>query len=449
MSARRAQRTTAIAVLVGLGIVLLNLALGLLYRDTRRGIEAELGARLESVVALLGELVDSDLVARAALEPAAASRADSLPGLPAQAASDSLRSRLRTVVDAVDLANVRVYDASGTAFLEIAAAGRPATTAELDPASVLAALTGSTVHGEPFESGGEFLMTGYAPVRDAGGAIVAAIAVEADARFFASVRRLRFATIGIAMLSALVLVGLGLGFARMQASLERAEIALQRAETLAAMGRLAAGIAHEIRNPLGIINATAARLKRRYDDPVAPDERFDYIAEEVDRMNGILTGYLNFARDEPSILRALDLVPVLQRSLRLAAPELEAAHIDLQVEAPASCAIRGDAQRLQQVVLNLVLNAVQAMSNGGRLRVRLRASGDDAALEFTDSGPGFAAGSSERWFEPFVTTKEKGSGLGLTVARRIVEEHGGRIALGAAADTGGARVEVTLPLAER
>jgi len=436
MRASRSQRTMAIAVLVALGIVVLNLALALQYRESRRGLEAELGRRLENVVAVLAQLVDPQLVQRAARE---------IPTVQAAGPSDSLRTLLRDLADTTDLANIRVYDHDGVGFLEVTGFGRETSPEVLDPSSVIAALTGSTVHGEPFESGGEFLMAGYAPVRDAAGTPFAVVAVEADARFFAAISRLRVAMISSALLSAIVLVGLGLTFARLQSSLQRAEAAVQRAETLAAMGRMAAGIAHEIRNPLGIINATAARLKKRYDNPAAPDERFGYIAEEVERLNAILTGYLNFARDEPSEQRPLDLVAVVERSLRWAAPELEANAVQAALDLPASCPVSGDAQRLQQLILNLVLNAVQAMPQGGRMAIRLATHDGRACLTMDDTGPGFPPGARQRFFEPFVTTKEKGSGLGLAIARRIVEEHAGRITLGDAPH-GGARVEIELPL---
>jgi two-component system sensor histidine kinase HydH len=287
-------------------------------------------------------------------------------------------------------------------------------------------------------------MEGYAPLQNAQESPFAVVAVEADARFFGGLRRLRNMLVGIGGLSVLLLVGLGLFLVRMEASLGRAEAAVQRAETLAAMGRMAAGIAHEIRNPLGIIQATAARLKKRYDNPAQPDEKFDYIADEVERLNAIVTGYLNFAKEEESRLEPLDLVPVLHRTLRLMGPELEGPGVALEVETPETCTVRGDAQRLQQVMMNLVLNSVQAMPQGGRLRVQLSNDNGGAQLSFSDSGPGIPAGVRERLFEPFFTTKAQGSGLGLTVARRIVEQHGGRITL-AEAELGGARVEISLP----
>ena len=158
---------------------------------------------------------------------------------------------------------------------------------------------------------------------------------------------------------------------RAQARLARAEAAVQRAETLATMGRMAASIAHEIRNPLGIIRATATRLKKLYDTPDSPDEKFGYIADEVDRLSNGLVGYLGFARDEPPRLVALDLAALVQGTLRLMQPEPDAARVTLATDLPPTCTVRGDTQWLRQMLMNLVLNAVQAMDGGGRLHVQV------------------------------------------------------------------------------
>jgi len=447
MARQGSRRTLGIPVLVGVAIMVLNLALGLLYRDSRHNLETELARRLENAAAVLGTTLDAGLIERARIEYESVLVRGAPPeSLLVAPAYDSLRTLLRDVADHSELANVRVFDDQGAGIVDLAAGSLLGYAPEaLDPAGVFAALAGSNAHSDLYQSGTEYLMAGYAPVRDAEGVPVAVVAVEADARFFAALRRLRFAMAASAALSVLVLIGLGLTFARLQGSLRRAEAAVLHAERLAAMGRMAAGIAHEIRNPLGIIKATNARLRKRYDDPAQPNERFVYIDEEVDRLNGILTGYLQFARDEPPQLRPLDLVPLVERGLRLARPELEATGVDVALELPASCRVRGDAQRLQQVILNLVLNSVQAMPEGGRLEVRLTAAATEARIAFTDTGPGFSQAVRARLFEPFVTTKEKGSGLGLAVAQRIIEQHGGSIGV-SDARAGGATVEIRLPL---
>ena len=450
-----ALRTLLVAVFVAAALTILNLALWVQYRNTRRDLTAELARRLENVAMALGSLLDSEQLVDAWLEQqSAGNAADSLGALPdsvagagdaltATARSILLRAQLAKIVAMTNLANITLYDPDGRPFLDAVSGAQPIDD-PLDHPGVLAALTGNAAHTPLYRSGSEYFMSGYAPVprRE----LPFAVGVEADARFFAGLRTVRGSLFAVGAFSVLGLVAAGLFFARLQSRLARAETAMQRAETLASMGRMTAGIAHEIRNPLGIIRATAARLKKRYDDPARPDERFDFIAEEVDRLNAVLSGYLGFARDEPPQMEKLDLVPLLERAFRLMQPELENPPVRLEMDLAAPCSIQGDRQRLQQVVMNLVLNSAQAMPEGGTLHVRLRVENGQACLTFADTGPGIPPSLRERVFEPFFTTREKGSGLGLTVVRRIVEEHGGSIGL----DTGtggGARVDIRLPLA--
>jgi signal transduction histidine kinase len=443
MRSIRAGRGLGVAVFVTACVVILNLALWLQYRATRNDLEAELALRLENVARVVGLGLDAERLADAWLVNTASSLElpDSLI-----VAAEALRSDLVAIVEATNLANMTLYDSDGRPFMDVVSTGRGEPFADpLYAAEVLAALTGAAAHTPLYRSGTEYLMSGYAPVR---GDATFAVGVEADARFFSGLRRLRDSLLLIGAASVASLAALGVFFARMQARLTRTRAALQRSESLASMGRMTAGIAHEIRNPLGIIRATATRLKKQYDDPDEPDERFDYIPEEVDRLNMVLTRYLSFARDEPPQLEPLQLVPIVQRTLKLMEPEIQDANVQLETHLPEGCWVRGDAQRLQQLLLNLVLNSMQAMPEGGTLTVSLRNAEAGVCLDLQDSGPGIPALDRERVFEPFFTTKEQGSGLGMTVVQRIAEQHHGEVQVGEG-PSGGARVQVRLPRIER
>lgn len=466
MPPTRSSRTFAALLFLAGSVAILNVTLWLQYRDTRAALEGELARRLESLAQTLGVTLDPQQVVSAwyghTQVPASRDGApeSAVPGSfaaegasPENVVADSLwpiadaqllRGQLLAILEAADLANITLYDQDGRSFLD--AAHTTSAPLQQDPlyrAEVLAALRGSPAHTPLYRSGSEYLMSGFAPLQ---GDLSFAVGVEADAPFFVGLRRLGQSLLGLGAGSVAVLVVLGILHMRAQARLARAEAAVQRAETLAAMGRMAAAIAHEIRNPLGIIRATATRLKKVYASPDAPDEKFDYIADEVDRLSTVLDGYLGFARDEPPRLVALDLVTLVQGTLRLMQPELEAARVTLVTDLPANCAVRGDMQRLRQMLMNLVLNAVQAMDGGGSLHVQLQAEDPFVCLALTDTGRGIPPALRTRVFEPFFTTREQGSGLGLAIVQRIVAEHGGRIRLEAPA-AGGTRVEVRLPRA--
>jgi signal transduction histidine kinase len=207
------------------------------------------------------------------------------------------------------------------------------------------------------------------------------------------------------------------------------------------MGRMAAGIAHEIRNPLGIIRATTERLGRRHPGDAA---QFGSITDEVDRLAGILAGYLAFAADRPSQLEPIDLVPLVQGAVALDQPALAEAGIRLESALTVATApILGDPARLRQVLLNLIVNAKQAMPRGGQVTVKLAAdaTGDGFVLQVADEGVGIPRGQLREVWKPFFTSKPDGSGLGLAIVRRIVGEHRSTIRISSEENRG---TEVTI-----
>jgi signal transduction histidine kinase len=201
------------------------------------------------------------------------------------------------------------------------------------------------------------------------------------------------------------------------------------AEELAAVGTLVAGLAHEIGTPMGVIQGHAEMLE----SSVADDQgrwRLETIREQIDRISEIIQTLLNMARPQPLQRGPVDLAEVIRSSLDFMAERLRRSRIDVSSELDDLEPIQGDRQKLQQLFLNLFLNAADAMPEGGTLRASLAADGDDTVrLTIADSGTGIPAGDLDRIFEPFYSTKPsgKGSGLGLMVARTIVEEHGGSI----------------------
>ncbi len=231
-------------------------------------------------------------------------------------------------------------------------------------------------------------------------------------------------------------------YAQLQASIEQ----VRRADRLSALGELSAGLAHEIRNPLGALEGAVQILQR----PELPSETREEFAEmagkEVGRLKSLLTQFLDFARPQPPQRILIEPALLLDSIARLAAETAKLAHVDICVEAPETAPMAVDSEQIRQVLLNLVLNAVQAMPEGGRITLRSHQDGRFIILEVIDQGPGIGAENIERIFDPFFTTRPAGTGLGLSIAHQIVHGHGGEISVRNNADRG-ATFAVTLPLA--
>jgi two-component system NtrC family sensor kinase len=221
-------------------------------------------------------------------------------------------------------------------------------------------------------------------------------------------------------------------FNAMAASLDRQQRELRSAERLAAVGRISAQITHEIRNPLNAIGLNAELLGEELDGleprPKAALQLLSVIGREADRLEAVAEEYLKFARLPRASPAPLDVAELLGGLLDFLAPELTAARVevirDVATDLPR---LEGDEAQLRAVVLNLVRNSREAMAGGGVLTVRARRSEGGLEIAVSDTGAGMAPDVLARIFEPFYTTKERGTGLGLAYSRRVVEEHGGSI----------------------
>jgi signal transduction histidine kinase len=211
--------------------------------------------------------------------------------------------------------------------------------------------------------------------------------------------------------------------------LQQREREVRRSEQLAAVGQLAAGVAHEIRNPLTSIKILIQAGREDLEAHGFPDEDLQVIEDEIRRMERTLRTFLDFARP-PRLERApLDLVPLVQRTLRLVAGRAERQGVAVSFHHPADpVPIDADAEQLQQVLVNLALNALDVMPHGGSLEVSLWTPHDGLVeLSVRDTGQGITPELIPRLFQPFVSTKDTGLGMGLVVSRRIVEDHGGTL----------------------
>lgn len=217
-------------------------------------------------------------------------------------------------------------------------------------------------------------------------------------------------------------------------------------ERLAALGELSAGIAHEIRNPLGAIHGFVELLGRRTDDPAA-QKIITNILREVGALNHIVTDFLTFAREPPPILELCDAEMVLTDAVSLAVPEGSEPPIEVSIQVADDVpAIPLDPAQVRRALVNILQNGVIAMGDeGGRLTAQLQVQGDGLAFRIHDSGPGIPEEVGDKVFNPFFTTRPEGTGLGLAIANKVVEGHGGRIHV-ENPKGGGARFTLWFPL---
>ncbi|HEY1584970.1 MAG TPA: ATP-binding protein, partial [Polyangia bacterium] len=229
--------------------------------------------------------------------------------------------------------------------------------------------------------------------------------------------------------------------------LRRMEVAMQRAERLAAVGRLAAGIAHEIRNPLAAISGSIELLRQTAEAEGAREnkELMSIVIREVDRLNGLITELLEFARPRALETERLDVAATMAEMLKVFENDKRLGDARVELVADGAPLVEADAAQLRQVVWNLLRNAAEA-APGQPIRVDVRAEGELVALTIRDGGPGIAAEHRARIFEPFFSTKDGGTGLGLATVHRIVDEHKGAVEIDCP-DGGGTAVTVRLPRA--
>ena len=237
--------------------------------------------------------------------------------------------------------------------------------------------------------------------------------------------------------------------ARANRSLQEAQAEVRRAERLAALGQLTAGLAHELRNPLGTMKTSAEMLARQVaQENAIAKEMAGFIASEVDRTNSLITRFLDFARPQHLKLETADIAALLDGAIGRFEREQKDMGTSVTVfknYSPDVPPVRFDAQLMERVVSNLLVNAAQASPPGGIVTVKTLSDQDEVEVAVIDRGSGIDPKNIENIFNPFFTTKSDGIGFGLAIISKIVDEHGGRITVESALGEGSV-FRVFLPL---
>lgn len=251
-----------------------------------------------------------------------------------------------------------------------------------------------------------------------------------------SAGRVRTPLIGVAAVGIAVLLGLLVAAGLLARSImARGQLArdvaleLERRRSLESLGLVAAGLAHEIRNPLGAIRGYTQLLHEQAGDADSR-ERAGLMLPELDRVAERLEEFLGFARKRKPAASPVDLDALAAEVVTLFRPDADAAGITLSSEGSSDrTVVEGDPAELKELITNLVLNAVQACAGGGKVVVRTARAANGVELTVVDDGPGIREEDLPRLFEPYFTTKDRGSGLGLAISRRIAEDHGAALTL--------------------
>ncbi|HEX9294474.1 MAG TPA: ATP-binding protein [Polyangiaceae bacterium] len=341
---------------------------------------------------------------------------------------EELERRYRALVEAADVL-ILALDHDGKVAL-------------INPrVAALAALPAATATGEPFvqrfvapEDRDRFAQA-VAGARDAEQPRVPAPhGVEVEAGFLdgrGGVRRIRWHLSGVrdARGELDLVYGIGLDVTERRALERRAA----DAEALSAMGSLALGLAHEVRNPLNAAVLQLHLLTRGLDrlaDEKAREtmrSRVTIIEGEIGRLERLLTEFLELARPRGIRHEPVDVAQLVREVLEFQAEALNSHHVELLTDIAAGCIATGDSEKLRQVIINLLVNALDAMPEEGTLSVKVSSSRSSISIEIADTGPGIDPSILPEIFDPFFTTKEAGTGLGLSIVRKIVDQHGGRI----------------------
>lgn len=199
----------------------------------------------------------------------------------------------------------------------------------------------------------------------------------------------------------------------------------ERNQRLIAMGEMSAKIVHEIRNPLCSISLYASMLEKELED-ISKKELVNGIAIGIDNLNSILNNMLYFARPNKPVMKPINLKDLVENCIKMFMPLIKTKKIEIK-QSLKNCLINGDAELLKQAIVNIIINAIQAMHEGGKLLISIVENEDVNTIEIRDTGCGIDENIIEKIFNPFFSTKDKGTGLGLAIASTIMQAHSGYI----------------------
>jgi|GEM_PF-271476 len=440
------RRRLAFALLIGAFLALLvsfNLIQFLFLRQISNQLEEELGRRLISIAKLISDIIETEY-----LDPFGSLPQDELRLI-------ILRDRLLNLRRQHELEGLYLIDRKFNVLLDSSPFGKtplPRSYLRADSSSIGKAWeTGVPVTSPLHAVGNQHFKSAFAPIRNLQGQTVAVLVTEANAYFFLLLDRYRQTFYASVVASAGLFILFGGLLAYALRLLMQSQERLLQSERLAMMGQMAAVLAHEIRNPLGIIRGTADILRSRYNPAEKPDPLFEYIPDEINRLNKLVSDFLFLSREHPLQKTRGNLNQLIETVISRLKTDPSFHEIDFHLELAGELPdFDFDPSGIEQVLMNLIKNGCQAMDGEGRLDIRTSLKntrkGLWAEVTVRDYGKGIE-GDPEQVFAPFYTTKSTGSGLGMAISKKIVEQHGGTIKIESSPGKGTA-VVFRLPVQE-
>ncbi len=413
----------AIVIFAALLLIFFNFSQWYLYVQMKHLLEARVSRDVRSLAESTAERVDPFVVREIA------------SGEYLLADYAELVSMLDDVRQANELLSINLYDTEGEDLLASPGDSTGVEGESLNLTEFTSAAAGIAITTPIYRSDTLYLLSAFAPIYDFGDSVIAILHAEAGYAVFETIedfkRNIVFMNVG----SILFMLLFVLLFYLVNRRLLTAQQALLRASAISSMGEMAATIAHEIRNPLGIIKNSAERIRAKYnkdvDDPV-----FGFISDEVDRLNSVVAGYLDFAHPAEGKREEVDIKELVETLVGQTRTDFNEARVQVNVSCEDSdrpYRVVADRFAIRQAILNLMLNAKDAQPEGGQLDITISSDrpkrSDGVRVDLADNGIGIPKNAKDRVFDPFFTTREKGSGLGLYIARNVVEAHGGELTL--------------------
>ncbi len=423
---RRKIYVRSVVILMVLLLIAFNIGSWFFHNKMGTYLETELSKRLKSIAQISAHNIE--------ITPGL--RTDDFSRLNNQSSGDYylIQNKLRLLKTQNELQGVYIVDTNLHVILDESGnfpTGAKLTYIEQDSTELFHALTGNITVSPIHVIDGNRFKTAYAPLTNIIAEVTAILVLEANADFFSIIRTFKkgLILIGVTSIVAIILFSAFLSWTI--SLLINTQQSLRKTEKLALLGQMSASVAHEIRNPLGIIKATSDVVKLKYENKDEPDELFDYIGKEVMRLNNLVNDFLTFARDIKLNAKSGKIEKTVAKAVNAFEREHSDSGLSVALELTSELPeISYDEEKIHQVLLNLLVNAAQAIENEGDIRVvishQIQSGKKYAKICIVDNGCGIE-GDVQKIFDPFYTTKSSGSGLGLAISRQIIEKHIGRI----------------------